>query len=147
MHLRRPNLAAAIAMLLVAPGCVPAATPSGRAQPHQAGVGETATRHRIAATAEGDRRDTVRGRFRYGFEVSTLEGCWLSPGRYRERFEAPPAGSGGVYEYDVVFRGRRTEAVGREMGGSGLGHMGRYPCEYHVEELISAERVVPAERK
>jgi hypothetical protein len=84
------------------------------------------------------------GRFRFGFELSTFNGCWLSLGQHWDQFEAPPPGSGGIYEYDVEFVGSRRGGAAEAPTGQDFGHMGRYSCEYQIQELISVRRPSPA---
>lgn len=107
-------------------------------------LADEARREAAQARREAAGLSTFRGRFRFGFEVATFEGCWIDLKKHWGQFEAPPAGSGGVYEYQIEFVGRRSEAPeGAEAEGRGFGHVGRYRCSYEIEELLSSRRVSP----
>jgi hypothetical protein len=85
---------------------------------------------------------TFRGIYRFGFEVSSFEGCSLrmSDGGGWEEFArrhpeiADTRSNGAVYEYQMAFEGSRQ-------AGGQYGHMGRYDCEYSVTRLLDSRRI------
>lgn len=108
-----------------------------------------ATTHRMAAPAMPStpvaapapaRPQTFHGVYRFGFEVSSFERCYLSmSGESRAEFErrhpeiAETRSSGGVYEYDIAFEGTRREGPS--------GHMRAQNCEYAVTRLGDSRRI------
>ena len=83
---------------------------------------------------------TFHGVYRFGFEVSSFERCYLSmSGESREEFErrhpeiSETRSTGAVYDYEVAFEGTRREGPS--------GHMRTQNCEYAVTRLHHSRRI------
>ena len=85
---------------------------------------------------------TYRGIFRYGFEISTFDGCYLDMYRAddwaaferRHPDSAETRTNGAAYEYEIAFEGTRET-------GEGLGPMRAYTCKYVVTRLLNSRRI------